>query len=752
MVRQPKQLLSLARQHLWASSLALFALGLILWAGETVWARPCHLAGGSNCPLLLLDLEPLLLALGFWVTGLIVRIRDRKGAATTLFLLCAAGLAAGKLSAMGNDTGGRLFYVLLAWLAPVTFHFHHALLDRPLGRLGRCASIGLYGLALVGSLPFLLWPVITLESLGWFAGLRLGVRLALALALALGWSLLLRDYRRAPRRVQSHIRLTVFGTLLAAAPLALLSLLPETLGAPAHLPYEWTLPWLLLAPLSYAYALFRRRLPKAEATLNRLAAYYLAITLFLGFYLMMDALLVYLTQRPFGSWPLGSALLGVGLVLLFAPMKGQLERLIVWVLYGGEIRYTRVVGSLSEALALALDRQALHDLLLVEWPRLMRLTRVLALLRDTGEALTFFGLSGEPPPDLSALQMPADGQLSAYLRSAPPPVLGQQVRRALSQVSLNEDEAALLALPEIAYWLPLVSGGALQGLLLVGQRAEDDPFSAEDERILATLAHQAGIAAHNVRLIEEIRLARQELAAAHRQLLLEQDQSQRRLALELHDEGIQGLLGITFQLNAMQQTLERPSRRSGQAALRQQPAEILRSVHTEVLALVAYLRALTYELHPPGLEEVGLTLALESYVHHLKSQDGQPTPLLELEMDKIGPADLSLPLATSIFRAAQEALRNALHHARSQHVAISLRRSPNQVLLSVCDDGCGFRVPARLSELARRGHFGLVGMAERVAWAGGELEIRSLPGSGTDVIVRLPLEAERPADGEKTIH
>jgi hypothetical protein len=364
----------------------------------------------------------------------------------------------------------------------------------------------------------------------------------LALALALGWSLLLRDYRRAPRRVQRSIRLTMFGTLLAAAPFLLLSLLPETLGAPAHLPYEWTLPWLLFAPLSYAYALFRRRLPKAEATLNRLAVYYLAIILFLGFYLMMDAFLVYLTQRPFGSWPLGSALLGVGLVLLFAPMKGQLERLIVWVLYGGEIRYTRVVESLSEALALALDHQALRTLLLVEWPRLMRLTRVLVLLRDTGEALTFFGLNGDPPRGLSALQVPADGQLSAYLRSAPPPVPGQQVRRDLSQASLSADEAALLALPEIAYWLPLVSGGALQGLLLVGRRAEDDPFSAEEERILATLAHQAGIAAHNVRLIEEIRQARQELASAHRQSLLEQDQSQRRLALELHDEGIQGLL------------------------------------------------------------------------------------------------------------------------------------------------------------------------------------------------------------------
>jgi hypothetical protein len=431
MARQPKPLLSLVRQHLWVSSLALFSLGLILWAGGTVWVRPCRMPGGLVCPSLLADIEPVLLALGFWASGLAVRARDRKGTATALFLLCAAALTAGKLSAVGSDSGGRLFYVLLAWLVPVTFHFHHALLDRPSGRLGWLASAGLYGLSLVGSLPFLFWPVITLQSLGWFAGLCLGVRLALALALGLGWSLLLRDYRRTTRQVQSHIRLTVFGTFFAAAPLALLSLLPETLGAPAHLPYKWTLPWLLLAPLSYVYALFRRRLPKAEPTFNRLAVYYLAITLFLGVYLAADALLVYLIQRPSGSWPLGSALLGVGLVLLFAPLQRLLQRLMIWVLYGGEIQYTKVVGRLSEALALALDRQALRGLLLVEWPRLMRLTRALALLRDTDEALTFFGLSGKPSQGLSALHVPVDGPLSAYLRSALPPVPGQQVCQAL---------------------------------------------------------------------------------------------------------------------------------------------------------------------------------------------------------------------------------------------------------------------------------------------------------------------------------
>ena len=504
--------------------------------------------------------------------------------------------------------------------------------------------------------------------------------------------------------------------------------------------------------MGYAYSLFRHQLPKTEAALNRLAVYYLAVTLFLGLYLVVATLLNYLIQRPSDYWPLGSALLGVGLVLLFAPLQRLLQRLMIWILYGGEIHYAEVVGRLSETFALALDGEVLRHLLLVAWPGAMRLTRVIALLKDLDQALTFLGAKGELRYNLAGLRVTADGRLAVYLQSAPPPLSGRQIRQALSQVALTEDETALLTLPEVAYWLPLVSGGALQGLLLIGQREADDPFSTEEESILATLAHQAGIAAHNVRLAEETRLARQELARAHRQLLRVQDQSQRRLALELHDEGIQQLLGITFQLNAMQQALSRPSREAGQRALCGQIAGTLQSVHTEVLELVAYLRALTYEMHPPGLEEMGLTLALESYASHLQDQDGQPVPLLELEMDKIGPADLPMPLAISLFRAAQEALRNVLRHAQARHVSLSLRRSTEWVVLSVRDDGCGFHTPARLSELTRSDHFGLVGMAERVAWAGGQLDINSQAGMGTEVVVRIPLEIEkeRPDNGKNT--
>ncbi len=111
--------------------------------------------------------------------------------------------------------------------------------------------------------------------------------------------------------------------------------------------------------------------------------------------------------------------------------------------------------------------------------------------------------------------------------------------------------------------------------------------------------------------------------------------------------------------------------------------------------------------------------------------------------------DMAMPLAVSLplFRAAQEALHNALEHAHARHVTLSLRVHAGDVALSVRDDGVGFAVPASLDILARAGHFGLVGIAERVALAGGEMSIMSQAGEGTVITVRIPVVRQGGDDG-----
>jgi signal transduction histidine kinase len=99
-----------------------------------------------------------------------------------------------------------------------------------------------------------------------------------------------------------------------------------------------------------------------------------------------------------------------------------------------------------------------------------------------------------------------------------------------------------------------------------------------------------------------------------------------------------------------------------------------------------------------------------------------------------------------VFQIAQEALRNALRHAGAGEVTVCIEQSDGGVELEIHDDGCGFVVPARLHSFAGIGHFGLVGIAERVEQAGGVLTVASAPGAGTTIGARLPMAGPRDRD------
>jgi signal transduction histidine kinase len=414
-----------------------------------------------------------------------------------------------------------------------------------------------------------------------------------------------------------------------------------------------------------------------------------------------------------------------------------MRRLVNWIWYGGEISYARVVGRLAEALALALDRETLRRLLVDDLTALMRLSGSALLLKDGDSKLVVVGAAGFDIDDLAALCLADDGRLATLLEEMARPVSSAQARRTLAEDPLLPEEQAWLSMAGTAFWLPLISGETLQGLLLLRPRPGGDLPAVEGERILTTLAYQAGVAAHNVRLMEQVQASQEELTRAHRQLLVGREQEQRRLAHELHDSAVQQLLGISYQL-----VHARRAARGGdigeQAA--GELASTLEAARQEILGVVSELRSLIGELRPAGLRELGLVAALEGHLAHLEREGGPRAPAIHLELDGSQGVSLPEPVAICLFRVAQEALRNVLKHAGARQVTVSLRLCPGEATLSVRDDGCGFRMPDRLSRLARDNHFGLAGMAERVAWAGGRLTVHSQLGAGTEVRAWIPYE------------
>ncbi len=229
--------------------------------------------------------------------------------------------------------------------------------------------------------------------------------------------------------------------------------------------------------------------------------------------------------------------------------------------------------------------------------------------------------------------------------------------------------------------------------------------------------------------ITERKLAERTLRDLSARLLRLQDEERRRLARELHDSTAQGLAAVAMNLASLERTASQlaPAGRSTLAESQSLLDQCLREIRT-----------MSYLLHPPLLEEAGLTSALRWYAEGLTARSGLP---IELEL----PPDLgrlSTELETTAFRIVQEALSNVHRHSGSPRASVRLLRSDGTLVLEVADEGRGIApgvLKQATGEPAGTG-VGLAGMRERARLVGGRLEVLA-PGSGTLVRAVLPLGA-----------
>jgi len=204
-----------------------------------------------------------------------------------------------------------------------------------------------------------------------------------------------------------------------------------------------------------------------------------------------------------------------------------------------------------------------------------------------------------------------------------------------------------------------------------------------------------------------------------------QEEERRRLARELHDDTTQSLIALAQRIEMAQKALARDPALAGSrlAELKEMATSILQDI-----------RRFTRDLRPTYLEDLGLLPALEMLVREL-DQPGD----LQATFEATGAIRrLPLDLELTAFRIAQEALNNAARHAQASHVHLGLGFAESGLTIYVEDDGVGFTAPERPWELARRGHFGLMGMQERALMFGGHLSVQSSPGKGAKVTAFLP--------------
>jgi len=194
-----------------------------------------------------------------------------------------------------------------------------------------------------------------------------------------------------------------------------------------------------------------------------------------------------------------------------------------------------------------------------------------------------------------------------------------------------------------------------------------------------------------------------------------QEDERRRLARDLHDEVNQALTAILLRLEALSQ--DAPGGRVTEVA------ELKRLVNQAMEELLN----LAHQLRPSALDDHGLGSAIGAQVQRFAAQGG-----VEAHLQTDGdPGELGEAAQTAIYRTVQEALQNIGRHAAATAVEVELEVDGSRAELRVRDNGNGFDPTAGSNRL------GLKGMAERARLVGGELDVRSAPGGGTTLTLRL---------------
>ena len=226
------------------------------------------------------------------------------------------------------------------------------------------------------------------------------------------------------------------------------------------------------------------------------------------------------------------------------------------------------------------------------------------------------------------------------------------------------------------------------------------------------------------RLITRLRIQQESLKSANTQLAhyastletLTLSRERNRMSRELHDTAVHTLSGLAVQLETTKAYLDVNPTKAQE--LVEQSLETTRSGLQETRRVLKALRA-------SPLDDLGLSEAIRELTNST-AERGK----LSLDLDlPAGNVILSPDVEQSIYRIAQEAMENVIHHANARQLIVKLEVIDKDIMLLVQDDGIGFNSEANISA----GHFGLAGMRERVQLAGGELLVTSQPNHGTSI-------------------
>lgn len=420
---------------------------------------------------------------------------------------------------------------------------------------------------------------------------------------------------------------------------------------------------MLLIPLSIGMAILRYRLWDINLVINRTLVYGTLTASVAGIYVLVVGGLGTLMQSRDN---LVVSLLAAGLVaVLFAPLRDRLQRGVNRLMYGERDEPYKVLSGLGERIESAPEPDAVLPNIAQTVAQALRLPHVAIRLKQNGEGLIEAARYGNKP-------------------AAEPLVL---------PLAYREEEV---------------------GEFVLSPRAGSEGFSRSEVELLEALARQIGIAAHAVRLSEDLQRSRERLVVAR-------EEERRRLRRDLHDGVGPRLAALTLKLETARNKLSRDP----------EAAALIGELSEQVRETIADVRRSVYALRPPSLDELGLVSAMREGAAQYEHNG--------LRVSVEAPEELpSLPAAVEVacYHIASGAMTNVVRHAGASNCTVRIRLEEAGVLgVEIEDDGRGIGEDVK-------GGVGLHSMRERAEELGGSCIIEPRPRGGTRVVAELPCRLE----------
>jgi signal transduction histidine kinase len=451
---------------------------------------------------------------------------------------------------------------------------------------------------------------------------------------------------------------------------------------------------IALVPVAIGVAIFRYHLYDIELVISKTLVYGSLATFITGVYVAIVAGIG--SAAGHRAQPnLGLSLLATAIVAVaFQPVRERVQRLANRLVYGKRATPYEVLSEFSARMA---GTSAAEDLL----PRMARI-----LAQGTGAARADVWLKvgdvlrddARWPP--GALPFPAVGAAA----------IGAT---AIGATAIGATVAGPPTLAGADRILAVAHQGQVLGALSVSKRPGESLTPTED-KLLASLAAQAGLVLRNVGLRAELLARLEDIRASRQRLVAAQDEERRRIERNIHDGAQQQLVALAIKLNLTESLIGTDA---------DAERELLAELRREATDAVEDLRDLARGIYPPLLAGEGLAAALRAQARK------SPVPT-SLTADGVGryPQDVE----AVIYFCVLEALQNISKYASASCARVRLAAAGDELEFEVSDDGAGFDLGAKAYGT------GLQGMADRLNALGGSLDIATSPGTGTVVRGRVP--------------